>query len=263
MSKNLAMGQSMTGQERVDVDVCAPSKAISRMPVHFAEHHFEAFLWCAEEGTHTVRVMVDGELIQGHACWHDAGVSLAVQVLAQPLCLPVSRCFGGGLYTCRVGKTSEFSIHGQDALGRKLRTGGAPLRVSVEQRSGRGGERTVEGQVCDNGDGTYLVRYEAPRAKPYVVTVSLAGSCIKFSGEAEPGHMHLPSCTIKASPSSLKVAAGEEAVLHVVRRDVFGNRTRKDSHMPRLSAHAAGRRDVIPASSPRALPRDATQTHNV
>jgi hypothetical protein len=84
LSKNFSLGQSMTGQERVDVDVCSPSKGVSRMPVHFAEHHFEAFLWCREEGTHTVRVMVDGELIEGHACWHNAGVSLAVQVIQQP-----------------------------------------------------------------------------------------------------------------------------------------------------------------------------------
>jgi hypothetical protein len=59
--------------------------------------------------------------------------------------------------------------------------------------------------VIDNCDGSYLVRYEAPRAKPYVVTVSLAGSCIKFTGDAEPGHVHLPSCTLKVTPSSLKV----------------------------------------------------------
>jgi hypothetical protein len=112
LSKNFSLGQSMTGQERVDVDVCSPSKRVSRMPVHFAEHHFEAFLWCGEEGTHTVRVMVDGELIQGHACWHDAGVSLAVQVIQRPgedsIAPP----------PCRYEDSSELHVSGKSRLNK-------------------------------------------------------------------------------------------------------------------------------------------------
>jgi hypothetical protein len=79
-----------------------------------------------------------------HAC----GWGLVVQVMEQPMCLPTSRCFGSGLYTCRVGKPSEFRIQGQDLAGKKLRSGGAALRVVLEQKSGRG-ERTVDGQVGD------------------------------------------------------------------------------------------------------------------
>jgi hypothetical protein len=85
-----------------------------------------------------------------HAC----GRGRAVQVMEQPLCLSTSRCFGGGLYTCRVGKPSEFSIQGQDLAGKKLRTGGAALRVTVEQKSGRG-ERIVDGQVGGEREPCY------------------------------------------------------------------------------------------------------------
>jgi len=79
------------------------------------------------------------------------------------------RAAGPGLETGVVGEVSEFTIFACDSSGMPQTSGGDDFRVYVA-----GPENTrIYGNVQDEGDGTYTVRYTPPLAGGYAIAVHL------------------------------------------------------------------------------------------
>jgi hypothetical protein len=72
---------------------------------------------------------------------------------------------GPGLKGAVAGRTARFVVHTRDRSGKGLPFGGLRFAVKVA------GPVTVESRVTDNGDGSYTVEYQTPRAGQYVVSV--------------------------------------------------------------------------------------------
>jgi hypothetical protein len=72
---------------------------------------------------------------------------------------------GDGLVSAVAGRTARFVVRSRDTNRHALLSGGLRFAVTVA------GPVAVEPRVTDNGDGTYGVEYQTPRAGAYVVSV--------------------------------------------------------------------------------------------
>jgi hypothetical protein len=82
---------------------------------------------------------------------------------------------GDGLFTAVAGRTARFVVRSRDADRHALQSGGLRLAVKVA------GPVTVEPRVTDNGDGSYAVEYQTPRAGQYVVACARLTRCTRRS----------------------------------------------------------------------------------
>jgi len=61
------------------------------------------------------------------------GSPFKVHAWPHELYLPLSRMFGDGLYSCTAGKPAQVTILARHLSGTPLATGGAQLKLTVEQ----------------------------------------------------------------------------------------------------------------------------------
>ena len=87
---------------------------------------------------------------------------------------------GSGLNFAVPGKEASFAIAAHDSLGRTCSVGGDLFVAELKQVEG---EKKVEVNVKDNGDGSYLATYTAPADTNdnYAMSVLLRGSHIQGS----------------------------------------------------------------------------------
>ena len=95
-------------------------------------------------------------------------------------CAAHTTATGCGLNIWRPGQEASFTIAAHDSQGRKCSVGGDLFVAELKQVEG---EKKVEVNVKDNGDGTYLVTYTAPADANcnYTMSVLLHGSHIQGS----------------------------------------------------------------------------------
>jgi hypothetical protein len=80
---------------------------------------------------------------------------------------------GPGLIEAFDNEPAHFTIHAKDKNGNPRTDGGDPFEVKIS------GPEQVTPKVVDNNDGTYSVTYEAGKAGPYTIDVTLEGKHIK------------------------------------------------------------------------------------
>ena len=125
---------------------------------------------------------------------------------------------GDGLYVARPGVDTTFSIASYDGTGRRRSTGGDKFSVKVASAT-----QVVEGDVHDQGDGTYTVSYHLAEPDTYKITVILFKTQI-FHGALDMGP-GLPSAgksvvLFKGSPAGL---TGRRCMFTVLLRDKWGS----------------------------------------
>ena len=86
------------------------------------------------------------------------------------LCAANTTATGLGLKVAELGREASFTITAHDAQGSLCGVGGDLFLVELKQVKG---ERKVEVNVKDNGDGTYLATYTAPADTKCAYTMSV------------------------------------------------------------------------------------------
>ncbi|XP_068688634.1 tripartite motif-containing protein 3-like isoform X1 [Montipora foliosa] len=127
-------------------------------------------------------------------------------------CAADTTATGSGLNFVVPGQEASFTITAHDSQGRKCSVGGDLFVAELKQVEG---EKKVEANVKDNGDGTYLATYTAPADTNgnYTMSVLLHGSHIQgspFASQFVPvGRVNCYKCGQRRSASMMYYKNGE------------------------------------------------------
>jgi hypothetical protein len=128
---------------------------------------------------------------------------------------------GDGLVSAVAGRTARFVVRTRDANRHPLQSGGLHFKVRVA------GPVTVEPRVTDNGDGTYSVEYQTPRAGQYVVSVRTPDAAHQAIGQQDSYSVAVLDWLAPAEATLIgaerPLVAGSVATLTLVTRDAHQN----------------------------------------
>jgi len=124
-------------------------------------------------GQHNVDVTVNGKPISNGSFRVNADFNTKADDTADP---KWSSLRGAGLELGSTAEPSEFSIQARNKYGNPIKHGGHPFTTEVTPPSG-----SVAAKVKDNGNGTYLVSYQATVPGAHKVNVKLSGAPVAES----------------------------------------------------------------------------------
>lgn len=175
-------------------------------------------------------------------CWLHTDAALASQCTAE----------GDALAFAGTEQTVSFTIHARDWVRKRCPGGGEFFEVRLR------GPATIQGDVSDNGDGTYTATFAANISGAYSLSVTLARQHIAgspFSVTVDADQTRPEYCVAQGGGLSA-AEAGKPATFTIFKRDRFGHpRLRGVDHFyadvqvpgraRRASARAASRERAI------------------
>ena len=151
---------------------------------------------------------------------HVHGSPFSVAVLSGPSCAAQCTASGAALQRLVAGEMGRFTIEAADRNGQRREGGGDCFSVWLE-----GASRSL-GAVKDMADGSYTVSYTTCIGGKYSLCVTLGGQHIQgspFEQLTVASERCAALSTVSTDGGGHAIRAGDEAVLSVSSRDMYGN----------------------------------------